>query len=129
MNTTLTTARPHPMRLVVAIAILCASVISVLGVAPKQADAWAWNPTVNLKGRAIACSSSATWVWIEGGNGERGWATQPGGNYHFRFNRVPSSGMNVTVKFGNRVCTKQTTFRVNRPAVGTTATRNVVTIY
>jgi len=107
------------------------TVLATLGtLAPaSQAGATAWNPNVTLKGRAIACSSSATWVWVEASNGERGWATQPGGNYNFNFKRVPTSGMTVTVKFGNSVCSRSATFGLNRPTVGTTATRNVVTIY
>lgn len=95
----------------------------------QEADAWAWSSQVNLKGRAIACSRGATWVWVEASNGERGWATQPGGNYHFRFRHVPSRGMAVTVKFGNSSCSRQAKIHLKRPSVGETMTVNVVTIY
>jgi hypothetical protein len=68
-------------------------------------------------------------VWVEASNGERGWATRAGGNYSFRFNRVPTSGMSVRVDFGNEGCSRSATFGVNRPTFGTSATRNVITIY
>ncbi len=125
-------ATPRKSRIAARVAAIAVTLAvggaSLVGTAPS-ADAWAWDPNVTLRGRAIACSSAATWVWVEGSNGERGWATQPGGNYSFRFTRVPTSGMTVKVNFGNRLCSKSTSFGLNRPTVGTSATRNVITIY
>lgn len=108
--------------------VIAASTLGFIGSAPS-ASAWAWDPSVTLQGRAIACSSNATWVWVQASNGEAGWATQSGGNYRFNFRRVPTSGMSVTVRFGNNLCSRSTSFGLNRPAIGTTATRNVITIY
>ncbi len=95
---------------------------------PGSAGATAWNPTVTLQGRAICASSGATWVWVEASNGERGWATNGRGNYRFTFRRVPTSGMRVTVNYGNGTFRCTDTFGVNRPTFGTSATRNVIRV-
>lgn len=93
------------------------------------AGAWANNSNVTLQGSSVCKSSKTTWVWVEGSNGERGWATNGSGRYHFAFKRVPTSGMTVRVNFGNSTFSCTTSFGLNRPAVGTNATRNVVSIY
>lgn len=100
-----------------------------IGSTPDRSEAWATSGNVTLQGRAIACSGAATWVWVEGSNGERGWATQAGGNYRFNFRNVPTRTMTVRVNFGRPGCSRTTTFGLNRPSVGTSATRNVVSIY
>ena len=115
-------------RMLLLVAAVATATSIVLG-SSSIAGAWAWDPTVALSGRAIACSRPATWVWVEASNGERGWATQPGGNYSFRFTRVPTSGMTVRVNFGNGACNRSTSFGVNRPSTGISSTRNVITIY
>lgn len=119
--------RPAHFILVKTLLVATFAVLVSLGsmVPARQASATAWNPKVSLQGRALVCNSKATWVWVEASNGERGWATQPGGNYRFDFKRVPTGGMTVTVKLGNSACDRSSTFGLNRPTFGTSATRNV----
>ena len=115
-------------RSLVLLATIVLSTLTLIG-PDNPAGATAWNPTVTLQGSAICKSSRATWVWVEASNGERGWATNGSGAYRFTFRRVPTSGMTVRVNYGNSTFSCTTKFGVNRPAVGTTATRNVIQIY
>lgn len=121
----------RPTRVRMAFALTLALLIGGAGMLGSSTNAGAtpWNSNVTLQGKAIACSSGASWVWVEGSNGERGWATRGTGRYSFHFKRVPAGGMTVRVNYGNNVCKKSTSFGLKRPAVGTTATRNVVSIY
>lgn len=100
---------------------------------PAPADAWAWDPHVTLNGK-IGCTYSSSnhvqWAWIEATNGERGWAWLGSGGmtrpYAFDFWKVPTSTIYVTVTWGCSVDGQhKTTFGLNRPSNGTTATRNV----
>ncbi len=110
--------------LLVALGVSAASLV-----APLQAGAWAWSPTVTLQGTADCKLAKATWVWVEASNGERGWATNGTGRYSFTFRNVPTSGMRVTVNFGSNGRNCSTSFGVNRPSTGTSATRNVYQLY
>ncbi len=107
--------------------LLAAIVLSTLTlIGPSNtAGAYAWNPTVTLQGSARCNFTKTTWVWVEGSNGERGWATNGTGGYRFTFKRVPTSGMTVRVNFGQRNSNCTAKFGLNRPTVGTSATRNV----
>ena len=108
--------------------VLVASVVAFTALAvaaPSQAHAWAWSPSVTLQGSSICAGRGTTWVWVEASNGERGWATYGTGNYRFNFTRVPTSGITVRVNYGNSTFKCTDSFGVQRPAVGTTATRNV----
>jgi hypothetical protein len=104
--------------------------LTSLFAAPMAAEGTPSNSNVTLKGRALCGGKPATWVWVEASNGEHGWATQPGGNYEFRFHHVPTSTLQVTVKLGitGWEC-KPAKFGVNRPAIGTSATRHVNQLY
>jgi len=127
-----TSTRPKPtgaFRRAAACALVASAIGLSLAGAAQPAGAWAWDPNVMLQGRAIVCSRAATWVWVEASNGERGWATRPGGNYSFQFRRIPPSGVTVRVNFGHSSCSRSTSFGLKRPAVGTSATRDVVTIW
>lgn len=119
-------SRRRVLAAVFALAIAVAGASSLT--APQDANAWATSGTVTLKGSSY-CMSRTTWVWVESSNGERGWATKGSGNYQFNFKKVPAKGMNVRVNFGNSTFKCTTTFGVKRPAVGTTATRNVIQLY
>lgn len=96
------------------------------------ASAWAWSPTVQLKGKIgcnYATSNSVKWVWVAAGDGESGWASLGTGSmtrsYSFTFHRAPGS-MRVTVNWGCAIDgNHSTSFTVLRPKVGTIATRNV----
>lgn len=80
------------------VALLFGGLLSVSPATPSEpAGAWPLSATVTLKGRAICGSRPATWVYVSASNGERGWATQPGGNYSRTFTRVPTSTMTVKV--------------------------------
>jgi len=97
-------------------------------VSPAPAEAWLTSSTVTLQGRAICASSKATWVWVEGSNGERGWATKSGGNYSFTFRKVPvSNTLKVRVNYGGtHKCTEL--IGLNRPKVGSTQTRDLIRV-
>lgn len=96
---------------------------------PSQAGATAWNPTVTLQGTSVCAGRGTTWVWVQASNGERGWATNGTGRYRFTFRRVPTSGMTVTVNYGNSTFSCRDAFGLNRPTVGTSATRNVYKLW
>lgn len=109
-------------------ALISAAAVSVGGLAiltPATAGAWAWDPNVTLQGTSVCAGRGTTWVWVSASNGERGWATNGTGRYSFRFARVGTGGTTVTVNYGNSTFRCTDTFGLNRPAVGTTATRNV----
>jgi hypothetical protein len=97
------------------------------------ASAWYWDPTVTLNGKIgcnYATSNTVTWAWVSASDGEAGWASLSAGGmtrpYSFTFRNVPSSGMTVRVNWGCSTDGQHTTsFGVNRPSWGTTATRNV----
>jgi hypothetical protein len=118
------------MRQLARFAASAAVVAGGLAVTPSPVGAWPNDPHVTLQGRALCGGRPATWVWVESSNGERGWATQPGGNYEFRFEHAPTTTMTVTVKLGitGWECIPAR-FGVNRPAIGTTATRHVNQIH
>jgi len=116
------------LRVIVAGAMLATVTAVGFGTSASPAEAWPWNPTVTLQGRSVCASSASTWVYVIGSNGEQGWATNGSGNYRFTFRRVPSSGMTVRVNYGTRTFRCTDTFGLQRPAIGTTATRNVIRI-
>lgn len=90
------------------------------------ASAWAWSGSVTLQGSSMCGAlNPTTWVWVSASNGESGWATAGSGRYSFNFKRVPTSGMTVRVNYGNSTFKCTDSFGVNRPAVGTSATRNL----
>ena len=112
-------------------AVIAASIALAggLALAPTPAGAWAWSPNVTLQGTSVCRSVKTGWVWVQASNGESGWATNGTGNYRFNFTRVPTSGMSVTVNFGNGNNRCSTSFGVNRPTTGTSATRNVIQLW
>lgn len=110
-------------RILVVAAMLCG--LSVL--VPAQADAWLTSSTVTLQGVSNCGNNKTSWVWVEGSNGERGWATNGKGNYKFTFKKVPASNtMKVRVNYGNGTFRCTDYFGLNRPKVGSTQTRNVI---
>ncbi|MCX4692737.1 hypothetical protein [Streptomyces sp. NBC_01408] len=111
--------------------VLAATALVPLTAVPAQA--WPNSGSVLLNGR-IGCnystSNTVKWAWVSASNGESGWASLGSGgmtrSYKFQFNRVPTSTMTVTVKWGCATDGEHSTrFGVNRPATGTTATRNI----
>ncbi|MEV4411371.1 hypothetical protein [Catellatospora sp. NPDC049609] len=121
--------RGAPARILTLLTMLLAGV----AVAPAPASAWAWDPKVTLNGKIgcnYATTNTVTWAWIEGSNGESGWATLSGSGmtrpYFFDFYHVPTSTMTVTVKWGCSTDGEhKTSFGLNRPSTGKTATRNI----
>jgi hypothetical protein len=120
------------LRAAVSAGALSAAVALPLATA-GPAQAWPWSPSVTLNGRigcTYATSNTVGWAWVSASDGESGWASLGSGgmtrSYSFAFSRVPTSTMSVTVKWG---CTTDgqhsTTFGVNRPSTGTTATRDI----
>jgi len=111
-----------------------------------------WNdPNVNVSGH-IDCGGldSAAWVWYEATNGERGWANIDdwtsvsrwtsafGGRwlwvkvktYRVDLHNVSSDGTTLTLKVGcngalGGTSQWQTSFGVNRPTFGRSATRHI----
>ncbi|MFD5089806.1 hypothetical protein ACFWMR_04355 [Amycolatopsis thailandensis] len=130
--------------LVAGLAIVAGTIVTA---APAQAT---WNdPQVNLSGH-LDCGGAqeATWVWYEASNGERGWADTslwtsvnrlvPGAlkvikikSYRINLTNVSREGTQVTVKvgckgvLGGQVTEYQTSFGVNRPTFGRSATRHI----
>jgi hypothetical protein len=96
--------------------------------AAPSAGAWSWDPKVTLQGTSTCAGRGSTWVWVEGSNGERGWATNGTGRYRFNFTRVPAGGITVRVNYGNSTFKCTASFGLKRPATGTTATRNVYSL-
>ncbi len=105
------------------ISSLVAGGISVHQATP--ADAWPTSGTVTLQGTSICAGRGTTWVWVSANNGESGWATNGTGRYSFKFSRIGSGGNTVTVNYGNSTFKCTDTFGVQRPAVGSSATRNL----
>lgn len=112
-----------------------ASVLVALGIslpAASPAQAWSWDPHVVLNGKVgcnYATSNTVTWMYVQGSNGEGGYARLSGSgmtrSYAFDFYRAPSS-MSVTVSWGCAIDGRhQTSFGVARPAVNVYATRNI----
>jgi hypothetical protein len=112
-----------------AIVLALTAAVGTGAVTASAANAWAWSGSVTLQGTSLCGASRTTWVWVSASNGEAGWATNGSGNYKFNFTRVPSSGMSVTVYYGNSTFSCHDTFGVQRPAFGTTATRNVYKLF
>lgn len=106
---------------------------SLFATTSTPANAWPWDPTVTLNGK-IGCnystSNTVQWAWVSSSDGESGWASLGSGGitrpYSFTFHHAPTSTMTVTVNWGCAVDGKHSTsFGVNRPAVGETATRDI----
>ncbi|MFE9632421.1 hypothetical protein [Streptomyces sp. NPDC006463] len=117
-------------------AVLSAAVLAATALVPlaaTSAQAWPTSGSVRLQGKIgcnYAASNTVKWAWVSGSNGESGWAALGSGGmtrpYSFQFNRVPTSTMTVTVKWGCATDGEHSTqFGLNRPATGTTATRNI----
>ncbi|MBN6040014.1 hypothetical protein [Amycolatopsis sp. 195334CR] len=135
------------MKVKAAVAGLAMVAGTVITAAPAQAT---WNdPHVNLSGH-LDCGGAqeATWVWYEASNGERDWADTsvwtrvnrwvPGvlklvevKSYRINLTNVSKDGTQLTVKvgckgvLGGRVKEYQTSFGVNRPTFGRSATRHI----
>jgi hypothetical protein len=118
----------------------CAAVAGGLSMIPlavgaHPAGATLWSGSVTLNG-AIQCPAyggpfdTVKWVWVSGSNGDSGWASHGSGErvaYSFAMNHVPSGGAeNVTVEVGCAATGQHNaSFGVNRPVVGSYATRNI----
>jgi hypothetical protein len=112
------------------------TVLAVVGLSlatASPAHAWAWSGTVTLNGKVgctYATKNAVQWAWVQGSNGEAGWARLGSGGmtrpYSFTFKRAPSSTMTVTVNWGCSIDGgHSTSFGLNRPTAGTTTTRNI----
>jgi hypothetical protein len=111
----------NKLRAAVAALILVAGVFVLA--APK-ADAWAWDPHVQVLGSVGKCGPSATagWGWFQSSSGESGWMTWgPGSTFSFKLSKVPTSGANLTIKWGVSLCSAVAYKVVHRPAYGTQA--------
>ncbi|MFE1927221.1 hypothetical protein ACFW91_32285 [Streptomyces asoensis] len=101
--------------------------------AAAPAQAWPNSGNVLLNGKigcTYAASNTVKWAWVSAGNGESGWAWLGSGGmtrpYSFQFSRVPTSTTTVTVKWGCATDGEhRTSFGLNRPSTGSTATRNI----
>ncbi len=113
------------MKKLFSMAFAALALLGAFFVAPQPANATAWNPRVTLQGTSSCSIRGTSWVWVEASNGERGWATNGTGRYRFTFTRVPTSGMTVTIKYGNSIASCHDRIGLNRPTVGTSATVNV----
>ncbi len=123
--------RASKARVVLAVAMVTfMSMLGGLMASAQPASAWAWDSHVLLNGRA-ACGAGLQIksLYIQGANGEAGYASLGTGTYtraySFQFNRVPTSTMNVTATANCSGTTYRTSFGLNRPSTGTTATRNL----
>lgn len=118
--------RRRRMGLALAVGLAC------LASLPVAANGWAWSSHVTLQG-SVECrwglAQNLTGLYLSASNGEKGWATLEGTGYKrkysYRFTNVPSSGMSVTASVGCKTLSYKTTFGVQRPAIGTTATRHI----
>ena len=107
------------------LALAAATLTGFAAADATPASAWAWNPSVTLQGSSICAASATTWVWVSASNGEAGWATAGRGHYSFTFKSVPTKGMTVRVNYGNSTFKCTDSFGLNRPTIGTSATRDV----
>ncbi|WP_140158073.1 hypothetical protein [Micromonospora sp. NBS 11-29] len=115
------------------VATVLAAALGGVAVAPQPAAAWPWEPAVTLNGKVgcnYATTNTVTWAWVEATNGEHGWATLSGSGmtrpYYFDFYNVGTGGTTVTFKWGCSTDGEHsTTFGLNRPSTGKTATRNI----
>lgn len=114
----------------VAIALL----LGIFGAVAQQdrADAWAWDPHVTLQGKAtcsILPGGTLNGIYVRGSNGEGGWARLGSGSaskpYAFDFWRVPTYTMTVYATVYCSGGSYSTSFGLNRPSWGTSATRNI----
>ena len=102
-------------------------------VAPPEADAWAWSPTVTMNGTATHAGgwAGSGWLYYRASNGECGYAwlgsgTLYGKPYSFTLNRVPVGGsVWVSISAGGAGWSHCDGFGVSRPASGTSGTRNL----
>lgn len=132
--TVMTNTTTHRISRLFAIALLAlGSVVGMTATSSSPTKAWAWDPNVVLNGR-VTCSpfigTTPNWMWVSASNGEAGWAALSGSgvtrSYSFRFRRVPTSTMTVRVEYGcSNGSRSVTSFGLNRPASGITATRNI----
>ncbi len=119
----------------IGVAVSAAAAAAIL---PMPAQASPWDPHVILNGR-ISCPAwggpfdSVQWAWVQVGpdsTGNTGWASLGAGSttrpYSRDMTRVGTGGETVTVRYGcSATGAHQTTFGLNRPAVGIYATRNI----
>ncbi|MEU6314022.1 hypothetical protein [Streptomyces sp. NPDC047014] len=117
-------------------ALLSATALAATALLPltaTPAQAWPNSGSVLLNGKIgcnYASSNTVTWAWVQSSHGESGWASLGSGGmtrpYSFQFNRVPTSTTTVTVKWGCATDGEHaTSFGLNRPSTGGTATRNI----
>jgi hypothetical protein len=117
-------------RKIAGLAVAAGSVVGAAAISAQPASAWAWSGSVTLQGTSwCGAGNNSTWVWVSASNGEQGWATNGTGRYKFDFKNIPTSGTTVTVTYGNRGFNCKDTFGVQRPTVGTSATRNLSKIW
>jgi hypothetical protein len=100
----------------------------------EAAHAWAWDSNVTLQGH-ISCPAwggpfdHVNWMYVQGNTGDAGWAWLGGGYnspYSFAMHHVPGGSEYVIVSYGCSASGSHSTgFGVSRPAVGTSATRNI----
>ena len=121
--------RRHSRRL--AAGLLTAAAVAAPIAAAAPAQAWAWSPQVTLTGTVkVDFHPGITGVYVNGSDGEHGWATISGGqyssSYYFKFYNVPGgSGINVTWTVYTNNGTFSNHFGVARPATGANAVRDL----
>jgi len=111
-------------------AALAAAAVSTAALVPlattaAPAGAWAWSGTVVMSGSAkcgqMPWNPHASWMWVQAGDGEQGWASVNSGNgqWFSQLNRVPVQGTSVTFTWGcPNGARKSTTKWVSRPSWG-----------
>jgi hypothetical protein len=110
-------------RIGVALAALGMAVVPVLVTAPP-AQAWSWDPHVQVIATTYSCGISTTtgWAWYQADTGESGWARKGNsGTITFDLYRVPGYGAAtlVTIKWGVANCQAARYKVIQRPAYGT----------
>ncbi len=83
--------------------------VGVVGLDQAKAEAYPWDPHVLVVGSVGTCGPNKYngWGWIDASNGERGWVTwssNGSSTFTFQLNRVPTSGVNITIKWGVASC-------------------------
>ncbi len=110
------------------VALAAGAGLSLAASLTSPAEAWPWDPNVTLQGSSHCGVPATTWVYVKASNGEQGWATNGAGHYKFNFHHVGTGGITVHVTYGEPGWSCHDDFGVNRPAVGTSATRNLVKV-